>query len=195
MVSSDVCVGRVRLQPCHCDHLCVSLSLFIHDSGRAPVGRLRAWTCTCIVLCLSMSVYVSVFQSLCVSVVPNPPSPPGSLISGLGFVPFPSCSFPQRQQRRRQEQQQQQQQEQQPPPPPADPQPGLRSQSRILGSEPEWEQECSWPRRGAEPSSDPQATPCQHSQCQTSREQRLKTPSPLSPRYRTLGSSVWEGFP
>lgn len=76
MVSSDVCVGRVRLQPCHCDHLCVSLSLFIHDSGRAPVGRLRAWTCTCIVLCLSMSVYVSVFQSLCVSVVPNPPSPP-----------------------------------------------------------------------------------------------------------------------
>lgn len=113
----------------------------------------------------------------------------------MGFVPFPSCSFPQRQQRRRQEQQQQQQQEQQPPPPPADPQPGLRSQSRILGSEPEWEQECGWPRRGAEPSSDPQATPCQHSQCQTSREERLETPSPLSPRYRTLGSSVWEGFP
>lgn len=38
VVSSDVCVGRARLQPCHCDHLCVSLSLFIHDSGRAPVG-------------------------------------------------------------------------------------------------------------------------------------------------------------
>lgn len=38
MVSSDVCGGRARLQPCHCDHLCVSLSLFIHDSGRAPVG-------------------------------------------------------------------------------------------------------------------------------------------------------------
>lgn len=50
----------------------------------------------CRILGLSMSVYVNVFQSLRVSVVPNPPSPPGSLISGLGFVPFPSCSFPQR---------------------------------------------------------------------------------------------------
>ncbi|XP_043738687.1 transcription factor Sp7 isoform X3 [Cervus elaphus] len=94
-----------------------------------------------------------------------------------------------RQQRRRQEQQQEQQQEQ-PPPPPADPQPGLRSQSRILGSEPEWEQECSWPRRGAEPSPDPQATPCQHSQCQTSREERLKTPSPLSPSSLHLPGSL-----
>lgn len=204
VVSSDVWGGgRARLQPCHCDHLCVSLSLFIHDSGRAPVGSparvdVHMYYCPVFVHeCGCQCVPVS----LCECRPQSPIPPPGSLISGLGFVPFPSCSFPQRQQRRRQEQQQEQQQEQ-PPPPPADPQPGLRSQSRILGSEPEWEQECSWPRRGAEPSPDPQATPCQHSQCQTSREERLKTPSPLPPGTGPSGalsgrdshSRLWDGW-
>lgn len=86
-----------------------------------------------------MSVYVSVFQSLCVSVVPNPPSPPlGSLISGLGFVPFPSCSFPQRQQQQRQPQQQQEQQQQKQQQPSSSQDSGV---SRIVRSEPEWEQE------------------------------------------------------
>lgn len=78
VVSSGVCVWCVCLQPCHCDHLCASLSLFIHDSGCARVG-----STVCVDVCLYPPVsvhecvcHVSVFQSLCVSVVPNPPSPP-----------------------------------------------------------------------------------------------------------------------
>lgn len=116
---------------------------------------------------------------------PIPHPPPGSLISGLGFVPFPSCSFPQRQQRRQPQQQQELQQQKQQQP--------SRSQksgvSRIVGSEPEWEQEWSWPRRSTEPSQDSQATSCLHSHCQTSREERPRTHSPRSPRYLILGSS------
>lgn len=94
--------------------ICVSLSLFIHDGGGC--ARVHSTVRVDVHTYHPVFVHERVCQcapvSLCECRPQSPIPPPGSLISGLGFVPFPSCSFPQRQQRRQQQRRQQKQQEQ-----------------------------------------------------------------------------------